>query len=182
MGGLHPQAANRSADPAGTPYEIATVYTEAHIQAIDYAQSETGMYLFHGEVYPHILKQFDEENWDCSNAPFSAIPFEETGDYPAAAVTLSLATVGTGRTATAAAASFLVSDIGRAIIWKTGIGVITAFTSTTVVTIQIVTAFSDVSIGPTRFNVGPTPPRFPDGGSARHSRKKRLLKLQVCLG
>jgi hypothetical protein len=139
------------------PLEIDTPFTQDQLGSIDYAQSEIGMYLFHGEVYPQLLKRFDEDNWDCSDAPFSAIPFEETGDYPAAEVTLSLATVGTGRTATASAASFLVSDIGRAIIWKTGIGVITAFTSTTVVTVEIVTAFSDVSIPGGEWNLDSSP-------------------------
>lgn len=141
----------------GSPLEIATTYTETQAGQIDYAQSEIGMYLFHGSVYPQLLKRFDASNWDCSDAPFSSIPFAEVGDYPAANVTLSLATVGTGRTATAGAAVFLASDVGRAIIWKTGIGVITGYTSTTVVTVEIKTPFSSVNVPTGEWNLDSSP-------------------------
>lgn len=143
--------------PAGTPYEIATILTEDQVKAIDYAQSETGMYLFHGDVFPQMLKNFDEENWSCSSALFTTIPFGEIGDYPAADLTLSLATVGAGRTATAASAVFLASDVGRAILHKTGVSVITGYTSTTVVTIEIKIAFDSTAIPSGDWNLDASP-------------------------
>ncbi len=141
----------------GSPLEIATPYSEAQAQEFDYAQSELGMYLFHGSIYPQLLKRFDTTNWDCSAAPFSSIPFAEVGDYPAAILTLSAATVGTGRTVAAGAAVFLASDVGRAIIWKTGIGVITAYTDTQNVTVQITTAFSATTVPTGAWNLDSSP-------------------------
>lgn len=142
---------------AGVPYEIPTVYTEAELQDFDYAQSELGMYIFHGSVFPHILKTSGATAWDCSDAPISTLPFAQTGDYYAVALTLSLATVGAGRTATAASDVFLASDVGRAIIWKTGIGLITGYTSTTVVTIQIQTAFEATAVPSGEWNLDSSP-------------------------
>lgn len=141
----------------GLPYEIPIVYTEAQVQDLDYSQSETGMYLFHGDVFPNTLKTSGSAAWNCSDTPFTTIPFAQLGDYYAVALTLSLATVGTGRTATAASAVFLASDVGRAIIWKTGIGVITGYTSTTVVTIEILTVFENVAVPSNEWNLDSSP-------------------------
>lgn len=61
--------------------------------------------------------------------------------------TLTLATVGAGRTFTAGGASFAATDVGRQIWGKRGgRAIITGYTSTTVVTVQITKAFPSVSI------------------------------------
>jgi hypothetical protein len=140
-----------------SPLEAVHTYTAAQVLDMDYAQSDLGMFMFHGSVYPRLLKNFDADSWDCSAAPFSSIPFSEIGTYPAANVTLSAATVGTGRTATADAAVFLAADVGRAIVWKTGIGVITGYTSTTVVTVEITTAFSATAVPTGEWNLDSSP-------------------------
>jgi hypothetical protein len=68
--------------------------------------------------------------------------------WPADTLTLSLATVGTGRTATAATATpFLSTDVGRIIVGTGGgFAEITAYTSTSQVTVAIREAFSGTSI------------------------------------
>ena len=76
----------------------------------------------------------------------------DRGVTAAATLTLSAITVGTGRTATASAAVFVAGDVGRELWVKpdrdTGVGAgratITAFTSSTEVTVEITAAFSSV--------------------------------------
>src|SRR5207248_557639 len=69
------------------------------------------------------------------------------GSHPATALTLS-ATTGMGVTITAATGSpFAASDVGHQVIFQGGSAVITAFTDTTHVTANVLTAFSSTSIG-----------------------------------
>lgn len=128
---------------------LVSPYTAAQLDAIDWAQSESTMYLFHGSVYPQRLQRLSSGTWLIGAAPFTTLPFAEAGVQPGTTITLSLATVGVGRTATASGASFLAGDVGRAIIYDAGIAVITGFTSSTVVTVEITRAFSSTAVGST---------------------------------
>lgn len=139
------------------PYEIATPYTLAQALAMDFAiDSDTG-YFSHGAVYPQRLRRFADDSWQLQPAPFSAEPFAEVGARPAAALTLSAATVGAGRTATASAAVFLASDVGRAILAGPGIGVVTGYTSPTVVTVQITAEFAGTAIASQAWSLDASP-------------------------
>lgn len=129
----------------GVPYEIATPYTEAMLDDIGFVQGADTMFLAHPGVYPQRLRRFDHDNWVIGNVPFVTEPFKELGTKPAQALTLS-ATSGVGVTATAAAAAFLASDVGRDISFNGGNATITAYTSTTVVTVTITSAFESVSL------------------------------------
>lgn len=140
-----------------SPYEITTPYDVDAIQDIDYAQGEETMYVFHSEVFPARLRTFGDALWDCSPAPFTTTPFAETGDFPAANLTLSANTVGTGRTMTASAAVFLASDVGRAILWDAGIFVVTAYTDTTHVTGEVKVVFASASIPTGQWNLDSSP-------------------------
>lgn len=141
----------------GSPYEFTVPYTEAQAQEIDYAQSESGMYQFHNAVFPQMIKRSAADSWACSDAPFTTIPFSEIGHYLAANLTLSAATVGTGRTVAADAAVFLASDVGRAILWETGVAVITAYTDTSHVTAEIKVAFSSTTVPTGAWNLDSSP-------------------------
>ncbi len=141
----------------GAPYEVTTPYTEAYVADLDYCQGEDAMYIFHGAVPIRRLRTFGDAKWDCSAAPFTTTPFAEQGDYPAAILTLSSNTVGTGRTMTASAAVFLASDVGRAILWNAGIAVITAFTSTTQVTVEVKVVFDSATIPSGSWNLDSSP-------------------------
>ena len=117
--------------------EVATAYLESMLQDIDYVQGADTMFLAHPSVQIQRLRRFSNTSWDLSNAPFTTTPFDEQGHAPATNVTLSLATVGTGRTATAAAPAFLPTDVGRSLTSGPGAATITGYTSTTVVTVDI---------------------------------------------
>jgi len=137
--------------------ELASSYTEAMLPDIDYAQGADTMFLFHPSVPIQRLRRFSASSFDLSSAPFTVTPFDEVGHTPAATVTLSAATVGSGRTATASAASFLPTDIGRTFFSGSGLAVVTAFTSTTVVTIDISIAFSSTSLASGAWTIGLSP-------------------------
>jgi hypothetical protein len=129
-----------------TPVEVVSPYTEAQLDDIHYVQSADTMFLFHPSHPVYRLVRYSNTIWKLSAVPWQVQPSEEKGDKPATTLTLSAATVGTGRTATAAAACFEASDVGRQITSGAGLATITAYTSTTVVTVTIVDAFA--SAGP----------------------------------
>lgn len=137
--------------------EIVTPYTLTMLDELDYAQGEDALYLFHPDVYPQRLRTFGDLVWDCSPAPFTTTPFSEQGEYPAAGLTLSSNTVGTGRTMTASAGVFLAADVGRAITWNAGIAVITAITSATLVTVEVRVVFDNVAIPSGAWNLDSSP-------------------------
>jgi hypothetical protein len=124
-----------------TGIELVSPYSAAQVAAIDYTQGADTMFLFHGSVPIQRLRSFTPTVWDLSAAPFTVQPFDEVGYRPATALTLG-ATTGAGVTATAGAAVFLLSDVGRNIISAAGVGQIVGYTSSTVVTINITTAFA----------------------------------------
>jgi PAS domain-containing protein len=136
----------RVCDTNGAVYgPITSPYTSAQLAQIDWAQSDSTLWIFHPDVMPQRLQRFGDV-WVIGAAPFTQIPFSEVGFVGSVQLTLSLGTVGTGRTATAASAMFLASDVGRGIIAAAGVGVITGYTSTTVVTIDITRAFAGTTI------------------------------------
>lgn len=129
----------------GLPYEVATPYTEAMLSNIRYVQGADTMFLAHPEVPIYRLRRLDHDDWSLAEAPFVVEPFDEIGIRPATTLTLSAATVGTGRTATAGAATFLASDVGREIWAAGGIATITAVGSSTSATVDVSIQFSATS-------------------------------------
>ncbi|MEC5164062.1 hypothetical protein [Janthinobacterium sp. CG_S6] len=131
---------------AGVPYEIATPYTETMLTDMDFTQGADTMFLFHQGVPINTLKRLAVDLWALQAAPIAVQPFDEIGHTFAVALTLSLATVGVGRTATAASAVFLAADVGRRITYLSGIARITGYTSSTVVTVEILASFTTTAI------------------------------------
>jgi hypothetical protein len=127
--------------------ELPTSYTEAMLPDIDYAQGADTMFVSHPTVPIQRLRRITSAPaFDVSAAPFTAIPFEEQGHALAANLTLSAATVGAGRTATASVGVFLPTDIGRRLISGAGLGTITAWTSATSVTVTITNPYASTSL------------------------------------
>lgn len=126
--------------------ELPSLYTESMLPDIDYVQGADTMFVFHPTVPPHRLRRFTDTIWDLAPAPFTVLPFDEQGHALAASLTLS-ATTG-AITATASVPVFLESDVGRdlAAIGAAGIGIITGYTSTTVVSVTVATAFAGLAI------------------------------------
>lgn len=129
-----------------TPFEIATPYTETMLASMDYTQAADTLLQWVDSVYPRRLRRFADDNWVMDFAPFNPTPFGETGYQPAQTVTLSAATVGTGRTFSTTVDVFMASDVGRD-IWAglAGVATITAFTDAKHVTCSITSAFDATS-------------------------------------
>lgn len=127
-------------------YEITSPYTEAQLFDFTFAQGADSMFIAHESHPIYRLQRFGDAAWVLVPAPWVVAPFDEVGILPAATLTLSAATVGTGRTFTAGSASFLASDVGRTISYLGGEAEITGYTSTTVVTCSITVAFPTTSI------------------------------------
>lgn len=141
----------------GVPYEIASPYNIAKVQEIEYCQAEEGMFIFHQEVPIYRLRMFSEAYWDCSPAPFTTIPFDEVGDYPAAVLTIANNTVGTSRNASTTVDTFLAADVGRAILYKAGIYVITAVTDAKNIVGEIKVAFDTATLPSGDWNLDSSP-------------------------
>ena len=126
--------------------ELATPYTAAMLDDIDYAQGADTMFVAHPAVPIQRLRRFSAAVFDLSAAPFTTTPFDEQGHSPAATLTLSAATVGVGRTATASSGVFLPSDVGRQLFSGAGLAVVTGYTSATVLTVDVSIAFAGVAL------------------------------------
>lgn len=128
------------------PYEIQTDYAEADLDAIDYVQSGDTMFLFHVDYPTRRLRRFGNAAWVLEDVPWVNLPYAEVGTRPAASLTLDSLALGPGRTLTAGAASFMASDVGREIETEGGLALITAYTSPTVVTADVLTPFPSLVI------------------------------------
>lgn len=129
----------------GVAYEVTTTYTAAEVGDIKYCQSADVLYLFHPDHAPAKLSRTGHTSWTLQDINFNPPALKELGIDPAADLTLS-ATSGSGITVTASAASFISGDVKRQITSGVGRATITGFTSTTVVTCDVVDSFSSTSI------------------------------------
>ena len=145
-------------DALFSPYLLASPYTAAQLPDIQYTQGGDTLLLFHPDVAPRRLRRFGTANWVLDLVPFDPPALYEFGHASATVtLTLSAATVGAGRTATASAATFEAADVGRTITAAGGLMTITAFTSTTVVTGTITQAFQAVLLAATAWRLQGTP-------------------------
>lgn len=132
-------------------YEIAAPWDDTELDDLHYVQAQDTMFLAHPSYPMRKLVRYANTNWKLSQITWEVPPSEEIGERPNTTLTLS-ATSGGAVTATAAAASFMNSDIGRYIESSAGRGQITAFTSTTQVTLNIPAADAFASVGPIAAN------------------------------
>ncbi|MEL4181235.1 hypothetical protein [Roseateles sp. PN1] len=146
-----------NADGGYSGITLVTPYTTAMLATLDWAQSDSTLWLFNPLVTPQRLQRLGSGTWVISPAPFSQVPFYEVGFVAAGTGTLSASTVGAGRTLTDSTAEFLASDVGRAVTFDAGIAVITGYTSTTVVTVEITRAFPSVTLTAGQWTVDSSP-------------------------
>ena len=130
----------------GTPYEIVTPFTEAMLRKLDFQQSADTMFIENETIYPQRLRRFGDTSWDLQPTPIVVEPFDELGFTPNTNLTLSSAAVGAGRTATALSPQFEPSDVGRYLFSGAGVAIVTGYTDTTHLTVQITVAFANTSI------------------------------------
>ena len=133
---------------SGTPVEVVSPYTEAMLFDIDYVQGADTMFIFHPSVPVYRLRRVSNTEWSLAAAPFVTQPFDEIGVRFTSNLTLSAATVGTGRTFTSATSAFMATDVGREIWAGPGVARISGYTSATVVTADITVAFSSTTVNP----------------------------------
>jgi hypothetical protein len=143
----------------GSAYEIATPFTESMLYEIQFTQSADVMYIVHETLKPRKLSRTGHTSWTLTEVEFQNGPYLDANES-SITFTSSNQTIGTGRTLTASGTSFGYenngfhsSDVGRLISMKDGWGVITAYTSATVVTWEIkqdlgsATATTDWALG-----------------------------------
>ncbi len=128
----------------GVPYEITTPYIGDAISDVDFTQGADTMFLATQAALMRRLRRFSDARWVLDAVPFDPLPFDEIGMRQATAITLGALTGTT--TATAAGATFLASDVGRALQYLGGSATITAYTSPTVVDVSITVDFSTVTL------------------------------------
>lgn len=124
----------------GAPYELATPYLDTDIFSIQYRQSADVLFLFHPSYAPRKLTRLADTTWRIEEITFNPPPSIEEDLYLNADISAT-ATTGTGVTITASAAVFLASDVGRQIRGIGGLAgkaTIVGFTSTTIVTVDVI--------------------------------------------
>ena len=67
-------------DGSGDPYEIATVFDEDDVAALQYAQTDNQMYLVSGNDVPQVLTRADHDDWTIQAVDFSTGPFLPEND------------------------------------------------------------------------------------------------------
>lgn len=131
--------------------EVTTPWTESEIPDVHYIQNGNIVYFVHPSYAPRQLLRTNNTTWTLSTLVLNPPPTYESG-YTPSGIALTLgATSGTGVTCTAGSAVFLNADVGRQIKFistssSVGVAVITGFTSTTVVTVDILTTFGSTSV------------------------------------
>lgn len=147
-----------NADGTAAGVTLAAPYAASALSLLDWSQADSTMWLFHPGYYPHRLQLLDGGEWALSAAPFTQVPYDEAGLLvTTTSATLSAATVGTGRTLTAFSSVFLASDVGRGVIFKSGLAVITAYSSGTSVTVEVTRAFPSVSLAVGQWTIDISP-------------------------
>jgi hypothetical protein len=129
---------------SGSAYEISSPYLEAELFDIKFAQSADVMYLCHPNHPAKKLARTGHTSWTLTSVNFTDGPYLDN-NITSTTISTSAHTVGTGRTLTASSTTginddtgFQTTDVGRLIRFRDGYGKITARSSTTVVTIEII--------------------------------------------
>lgn len=128
----------------GSVYEISTPYTTSTVFDVDFTQGADTMFLALGTLPIYRLRRFSDIRWVLEVAPLDPGPFDAIGRRQATIITLGATSGST--TATAAAAAFLASDVGRTIQHNGGEATITGFTSTTQVNVTVTSPFAGASL------------------------------------
>jgi len=139
--------AGQIVDGGAVPIEVVTPWDDTELDDLKYVQRADTMFLAHPSHPMRKLVRFSNTSWKLSQVTWEVPPSEEIGERPTTTVTLS-ATSGAAVVATAAAASFEAGDVGRYIESGAGRGIVTIYTSSTVVTVNIPAADAFAAVGP----------------------------------
>ena len=121
-----------------TPYEIATTYTAAQLDELEFVQSADILYIVHGSHEPAKLSRTGHTAWTLTDVDFKDGPY--TAVNGTSTTFSSSATTGSV-TITASSSVFTANDVGRWIRMKApdkwGAAEITGYTSGTQVTASV---------------------------------------------
>ena len=130
--------------------DIAIPHTSAQISEMSKLQSLDTMILFHASVQTwKIERKGAHDEWHDQAIAFDIVPTHNYGDTALGSITVTLTTTAIGvATATASSAIFTSAMIGWNITNLDGVGTarITAFTSSTVVTVKNTEVFASVNL------------------------------------
>jgi len=132
----------------GVHVEVVTPFVVADVREIHMTQSADVLFLFHSTYQQRKLSRVSDISWSLTSmAPSPPPSFEADTDL---GDTLALeATSGTTIQARAGSAIFLNADVGRQIIAGAGRAIITAFTDTSEVVVDIIDPFTEaITAGP----------------------------------
>ena len=154
----------------GAPYEVTTTYTSSEVNDIDYVQYGNIIYLAHPDHAPAQLVRTNDTSWELSDIALSPPPTVELGSYSPTTLTPA-ATTGTSISFTTAVGYFNQGDIGRQLVNEAGAGIATivGYTSSTVVTADIIEDFpstSAIASGDWKIDLSPVCSLSPSGSSA----------------
>jgi hypothetical protein len=121
-----------------TPYEIATTYTAAQVDELEFVQSADVLYLVHEDHIPRKLSRTGHTSWTITDVDFVDGPYINTN---VSATTMSASGTTGSVTITASTNTFTSNDVGRWIRMKVpdewGAAKITGYTSATQVTAAV---------------------------------------------
>ena len=135
----------------GSAYEISSPYLEAELFEIKYAQSADVMYICHPNHAVRKLSRTGHTSWTLTQVDFQNGPFM---DHNITTTTMTTSHTAVGATATLTLSSttgvnsdqgWLSTDVGRLVHLKDGHLKITGYTSTTVVTAEVIVSMSSGS-------------------------------------
>ena len=138
-------------------YSFLTTWKQDEIASIRWTQYGDTMYLVHPNRPPYQLRRLVSNVFSFGIVPFVQVPTDELGEWPNASLSLS-AVSGAAVVATASAACFALSDVGRYIEAGSARGLVTVWTSTTQITIDTgSTAFDSTALAVETWRISESP-------------------------
>jgi len=128
---------------SGSAYEISSPYLTAELFDIKFAQSADVMYITHNNHATRKLSRTGHTSWSLTEVDFTNGPYLDQ-NTTSTTITPS-ATTGNGITLTASSGIFAATDVDRLVSFSGGHAKITAFTSTTVVTANVIENFDNTN-------------------------------------
>lgn len=130
-----------------TPYAVADLFDDDNLLRLSFAQSADVLFIVHPDYEPQSLTRISDTSWTLTELVLDDGPYL---DLNSTATTITPSAVsGAGITLTASAATFVSTDVGRAVRLRHGTSptftwgwaLITAYTSSTLVTATVQSNF-----------------------------------------
>ena len=128
---------------SGSAYEISSPYTTAQLFDLKFAQSADVMYICNENHPVKKLSRTGHTSWSLADVDFTDGPYLDT-NTTSTTITPS-ATSGNGITLTASASLFVSTDVDRLVRFSGGFAKITAFTSATQVSANVLDNFDNTN-------------------------------------